>query len=199
MTSFRTRRSGRATTGMATRHSKEWRRRVPGPGAAEWNRYGEPGFENIDISDLLGSFGGGAPGDEAGGHSIFEDLMGRVRGGRTSRPRAGRTMEANLTIPFLTAVSGGETTIEVQHGSGKRESLVVKIPPGIDTGAKLRLKGQGEPGPKGAPRRRSDHHHRRRAAPVLQTRGAKPPGRGSDHHRAKPSWEPRSMSRLSMA
>jgi DnaJ-class molecular chaperone len=124
----------------------------PRPGAAEWNvRYGDGGFENIDISDLLGSFGGGAPGGEAGGASIFEDLMGRVRGGRASRPRAGRTIEARLTIPFMTAISGGQTTIDVMHGSGKRESLVVKIPPGIDTGAKLRLKGQGEPGPKGTP------------------------------------------------
>ena len=64
---------------------------------------------------------------------------------------AGRTLEAHLSIPFLTAVKGGETTIEVQRATGKTESLVVKIPPGIDTGAKLRLKGQGEPGSKGLP------------------------------------------------
>ncbi len=60
-------------------------------------------------------------------------------------------MESHLTIPFLTAVRGGETTIELQRGEGKTESLVVKIPPGIDTGAKLRLKGRGEPGPKDSP------------------------------------------------
>ncbi len=77
--------------------------------------------------------------------------MGRVRGGRPGRQRGGRTLEAHLSIPFLTAVKGGETTIEVQRATGKTESLVVKIPPGIDTGAKLRLKGQGEPGSKGAP------------------------------------------------
>ncbi len=122
------------------------------PGGGEWTtHFGGQGFEHIDLSDLLGSFGGGQHGDEAGGASIFEDLMGRVRGSRTPRQRAGRSIEANLIIPFLTAARGGETTIELQRGQGKPESLVVKIPSGIDTGAKLRLKGQGEPGNKTTP------------------------------------------------
>ena len=51
----------------------------------------------------------------------------------------------------MTAVKGGDTTIDVQRGPNKTESLVVKIPPGIDSGAKLRLKGQGEPGSKTTP------------------------------------------------
>jgi DnaJ-class molecular chaperone len=124
----------------------------PRASATEWaSRYGESGFENIDLSDLIGSFGGAGRGEETGGPSMFEDLMDRVRGARPGRQRTGRTLEAHLTIPFMTAIRGGETTIELQRGSGKPESLVVKIPPGIDTGAKLRLKGQGEPGPKGTP------------------------------------------------
>ena len=124
----------------------------PRANATEWaSRFGEPGFESVDLSDLIGSFGSSSRGEDAGGASIFEDLMGRVRGARPGRQRAGRTLEAHLTIPFLTAVRGGETTIEVQRGPNKTESLVVKIPPGIDTGAKLRLKGQGEPGTKGTP------------------------------------------------
>jgi len=120
--------------------------------ASEWTaHFGEPGYETVDLSDLFGNLGAGAPGGTSGG-GIFEDLLGRVRTGRSGRPRAGgRGLEANLTIPFLTAVRGGETTIQVQRGPGKSESLVVKIPPGIDTGAKLRLKGQGEPGTKGSP------------------------------------------------
>ena len=124
----------------------------PRTNSSEWTtRFGEPGFENIDLSDLIGSFGGAGRGEDAGNASIFEDLMGRVRGGRPNRQRSGRTLEAHLVIPFMTAVKGGQTTIEVQRTTGKTESLVVKIPPGIDTGAKLRLKGQGEPGSKGAP------------------------------------------------
>jgi curved DNA-binding protein len=142
-------RHGRAAfEGMAASgpraNSTEWASRFGGGGG------GEAGFDHIDISDLLGSFGAGR-GEEAGNASVFEDLMSRVRGGRPQRPRGGRTFEAHLSIPFLTAVKGGETTIEVQRATGKTESLVVKIPSGIDTGAKLRLKGQGEAGAKGQP------------------------------------------------
>ncbi len=60
-------------------------------------------------------------------------------------------MEAHLTIPFLTAVRGGETTIEIERDGGKRESKVIPIPPGIEPGKKLRIKGHGEPGGKNAP------------------------------------------------
>ncbi len=130
----------------------------PRTSASEWTaRFGEPGQETIDFSEFFGPFsgaGGEAGGAGGAGHAgIFEELLGRMKGPRgTARPRAGRSLEAHLTIPFLTAVRGGETSINVQREGGTQESLVVKIPPGVDTGAKLRLKGQGEPGPKGGQR-----------------------------------------------
>jgi curved DNA-binding protein len=140
--------------------------RPPGPGAADWSAsQAGPGF-TFDFGEFFGPGGAGAgtvPGggarggsdDEPGGGGLFEELIGRVRGGRGGRrpagPRAGHNLEASLTIPFLTAVRGGETTIELER-DGRREALVVKIPPGIETGAKLRLRGQGEAGEPGAPR-----------------------------------------------
>lgn len=131
----------------------------PRTSASEWTaRFGEPGSETIDFSEFFSHFGqpGGAGGATThggeGSAGIFEDLLGRMRAGRTSKPRAGRSLEAHLSIPFLTAVRGGETSINIQRGEGNTESLVVKIPPGVDTGAKLRLKGQGETGPKGTQR-----------------------------------------------
>lgn len=137
----------------------------PRPGAADWGASPGPGGSNFtfDFGDFFGPGGPGAgagpgPGpatDEIHGGGIFEELLGRVRGGRAGRrasaPRAGRNLDATLTIPFLTAVRGGETTIEIDR-DGHRETLVVKVPPGTETGAKLRLRGQGEGGEGGVPR-----------------------------------------------
>ena len=132
----------------------------PRAGAQEWTfkpgqgpGAGGPGFETFDFNDLLGQGAGGESG--GGGAGIFEELLGRMRGGggRANRrpvgPRPGRNLEANVAIPFLTAVRGGETTIQVSR-DGRAESLGVKIPPGLESGARLRLRGQGEPGEKGA-------------------------------------------------
>src|SRR3954454_22552272 len=66
----------------------------PRTSASEWTaRFGEPGNETIDFSEFFGQCNqggrGGASGvhDEEGGAGIFEDLLGRMRSSRGSRPR----------------------------------------------------------------------------------------------------------------
>jgi DnaJ-class molecular chaperone len=121
----------------------------PRSGASEWAAtHAGQGFDNVDFSQFFGpGFTGtaSAHGEDSGG-SIFEEILGRVRGGRGPRrsaaARSRDTVDAQLTIPFLTAVQGGTTTIELDR-DGRRETLDVKIPPGTDTGTRIRLRGQG--------------------------------------------------------
>ena len=93
--------------------------------------------------------GAGAQHEGAGG-GIFEDIITRMRGGERGgrsrqSARAPEVAEASLAIPFLTAVRGGETSVEFDRQGGPRETKVVKIPAGLESGAKIRLRGQGDP------------------------------------------------------
>ncbi len=91
-----------------------------------------------DLGDLFKQFAGGTG-------------QGRGAGrGRSRGPVPGADLSAELTVPFNTAVLGGQATIQVQR-SGKYESLQVKIPAGVETGKKIRLRGQGEPSASGGP------------------------------------------------
>ncbi len=100
---------------------------------------GGSGGAAFDIEDLLGGmFGGGGRGGNP---------FGGAGGGRRAqaRPQKGADVKAEITIPFTTAVEGGEYSLSVQQGS-KAERLTVKIPAGIDEGQSIRLAGQGNPG-----------------------------------------------------
>ena len=54
-----------------------------------------------------------------------------------------------MQIPLNTAVSGGEVQLTVERPRGKKETLAVKIPPGIEDGKKIRVRGHGQPAPRG--------------------------------------------------
>ncbi|GAB5403721.1 MAG: J domain-containing protein [Aureliella sp.] len=114
-----------------------------------YDRHG-PDFERAGAHPFQG--GGGSP-FGGGGFQFdgdFSDLFRQFTGGGggggrgpQSPPANGQDLSAELTIPFSTAVLGGEASISVQR-SGKHESIQVKIPAGVDTGKKIRLRGQGE-------------------------------------------------------
>jgi DnaJ-class molecular chaperone len=108
--------------------------------------------EEIDLSQLFERFGG-AFGGFGGFADMFEHMQtargqrGRrsaTRGGATAAP-PGRDIEAEVQIPFSTAVTGGEVQLSVPRADGSTHTISLKIPPGIDDGRVLRLRGQGYP------------------------------------------------------
>lgn len=117
-----------------------------GPGGFRVH-FGEGGFGNLgDVFGDLFGFGRGGRNhrrrEEFGDFMDIEDLFSR----RTeTQVRRGADVEARVTVPFELAANGGETIIST--GSGKRIKL--KIPPGIEEGKKIRVPGQGAPGPAG--------------------------------------------------
>jgi DnaJ-class molecular chaperone len=101
------------------------------------------GFTEVDLNELFGDEGA----DLGGG---FADLFRQFtrRAPRKAGPGAprGANIEHELQIPFRTAISGGTAQLSVRRHSGKVETIDVKIPPGIEDGKKIRLRGQGETG-----------------------------------------------------
>jgi DnaJ-class molecular chaperone len=82
---------------------------------------------------------------------LFSDLFGHGGGERrgpgADAPRRGRDQHYTLTVDFLDAVRGATKRLALPEGRG----LDVRIPPGIEEGQIMRLKGQGGAGRKGGP------------------------------------------------
>jgi DnaJ-class molecular chaperone len=111
---------------------------------------GGPGgvhFEDVDLSQFLGErYGQEMPGGLGDIFGQFRRSAGRQR---KSAARQGVDLQQEIQIPFETAINGGEVQIAVQRPTGKTETIAVRIPAGIDEGKKIRVRGQGDPGPTG--------------------------------------------------
>ncbi|MFT8718716.1 DnaJ C-terminal domain-containing protein [Acetobacter sp.] len=101
-------------------------------------------------------FGGGAGGFQGGAgfspedlSDLFGGMFGNRGGGarRPSGPRAGQDKSYNLTVPFVDSVLGGTSRVSLPGGA----TLDVRIPPGIESGQVLRLRGKGGEGVQGGP------------------------------------------------
>ncbi|MBE9553527.1 MAG: J domain-containing protein [Proteobacteria bacterium] len=91
--------------------------------------------------------------DSSGGGGIdiddlFSDLFGRGKRGqgqqqhRARRPK-GQDLTYTTTVSFLDAMRGGRQRVSLYNG----KTLDVNLPPGTEEGQRLRMKGQGMPGP----------------------------------------------------
>ena len=101
-----------------------------------------------------GGGGSSASVDASQFQDIFEEMFsggggGFSQGGFRSRPEArsqrGSDLRMTLSITFRTAALGGTEHVKLKDGT----SIEVKIPPGIDDGGTLRLKGRGGSGTQG--------------------------------------------------
>ncbi len=70
------------------------------------------------------------------------DIFGAFFREQANRPVRGRDRSYRLDVPFLDAVTGATERLTLPDGA----TLDVRIPPGIDDGQVLRLRGKGDPG-----------------------------------------------------
>jgi DnaJ-class molecular chaperone len=116
-----------------------------GPGGGQWSGGGfdQAAFQAGDLGELFRHFAQMRGG--AGGAGVdVEDLFGQAAGGRAGRRgRRARPqeVEAEASIPFLTAALGGTISLSVDG-----RQIDVKVPPGVEEGQRLRLGGQGAGG-----------------------------------------------------
>ena len=127
-------------------------------------------LRDFNVDDILSSFGmrgsgwgnfrtkGGGAG--AGGPGSIFDMFGGGAGAGGGRgrpdprqpppppPERGAHIELPISIALHEAVHGSERTVHVLIDGEDRE-LMVRIPAGIETGKKLRLRGKGRNGPAG--------------------------------------------------
>ena len=77
----------------------------------------------------------------------LSDLFSRFRGARPSGPQRGADEPYTLAVEFLDAVRGATPRLTLPDG----RTLDVRVPPGIESGQTLRLRGQGGAGANGGP------------------------------------------------
>jgi len=116
-------------------------------------------FRNFNMDDILNQFGfggrsGGSHRMNTGGGNPFGDIFGQASSGgcgggcHQQAPQKGQDMTYQLSITLEDVLNGAEKSIALRN-NGSSKSVNVKVPKGIETGKKLRLKGKGGQAPPG--------------------------------------------------
>lgn len=143
------------------RFGSQWKQYQQRGGRAEdfdwsqWAAQGQPGgtsYRTVSQEELEQMFGGGF-----GGFSdFFETLFGGMGGFRSTRRsanrpspqdyRSGRDLEHPIEISLEEAFNGTTRLLTFEDG----HRIEATIPPGVKSGSKIRLSGQGAGGPRGS-------------------------------------------------
>ena len=111
----------------------------------EIDEAGQPHQQRGFHSGFGQGFGGGGGFDESTLEGLFSEMFGgRGRGG-FRRAERGADVAYNLTVDFLEAAKGAKKRV----GIGNGQTLDITVPPGIQEGQSLRLRGKGKPGVNG--------------------------------------------------
>jgi curved DNA-binding protein len=128
------------------------------PGGFDWNQW-------VAANQAAGARAGGRPGEVGGWRTqygdvndlfgsgssfsdFFQQIFGGVgAGGRSAQEPAPRDIEQPVDVTLEEAFQGGQRLLELD---GRR--LEVKIPPGVKTGSRVRVAGEGMAGARGGPR-----------------------------------------------
>ncbi len=132
---------------------QDWDRQGGRPGDFNWGQWatgapGGQGFRYTTAEDLGDLFGGGNPFSD-----FFSQIFGGMGGGARAsssgfryqpRSQRGQDYEQEVEISLREAHQG---TTRVLQKDGRR--LEVKVPPGAQTGTRVRMSGEGGPGAAG--------------------------------------------------
>jgi curved DNA-binding protein len=132
---------------------QRWQQTGSGPQDFDWQNWSARPGQGVHVQyanpeDLEDLFGSASPYSD-----FFTNIFGQVRGrgrgsGRRTAPssRRGRDVEYEVDLTLEEAYQGADRLLEID---GHR--IQASIPPGVRTGSRVRLAGQGEPGQNSGP------------------------------------------------
>ncbi len=117
-----------------------------GPQPTAQSYYTGPNFEDFDFEPYRRTY------TTQSAYDLFNDIFGDVFTQRARRgpPKTrGADLRYNLSISFEEAAQGAEKQIRFMRDRSGREdtaTLLVNVPPGVNNGQRLKLKGEGDSG-----------------------------------------------------